>query len=413
MQQTLRDLLRRLPRMGLLRETCQLLRVARAMEKRHSPGAGAVTEFDRLFEAGYSAIVECLVESSRAGRPTQKAESKRQKEEPEHDVLLIDCLEQVTESLLNEWLSHSRTLRLSVLERVAAPKEWQELVKFIEQYGRDLFTQQFFHLGNLRAILHQGVDAWLGKLVQDEEAVQQHLILRELDHGLSRAEARKHLSLVIESVAENYAEYRDYNTTTTQSDRGEMLYLLLDFLRIKVAYECIHWNLRPAIMAHDVLVRRGAVGAADIWRRAMQERTAETADKLLAQLAELQTKSGMRLASVADRLQERFVRPLAADRLRALVRPAQETRTGAIGFASAESAFALLEQEASQLASEPCGAGLDLPDWLEALEEEVARVTATRHAWDPSSANSLDDLPRTQLTWEEIESQLSDWDQTK
>jgi hypothetical protein len=384
------------------------------MEKKHSPGAGAVTEFDRLFEAGYSAIVECLVESSRAGSPRQKAESKSQKEEPEADVLLIDCLEQVTESLLNEWLSHSRTLRLSVLERVAAPKEWQELVTFVQRYGHDLFTQQFFHLGNLRAILHQGVDAWLDKLVQDEEAVEQYLILRELDHGLSRAEAKKHLSLVIEAVAENYAEYRDYNTTTTQSDRGEMLHLLLDFLRIKVAYERIHWNLRPAMMAHAVLVRRGAVGAAEIWRRAMQERTAETADKLLAQLAELQTKSGMRLASVSDRLQEHFVRPLTADRLRALVRPAaQGTRTGATGSASAESAFALLEQESSQLASEPCGAGLDLPDWLEALEEEVARATASRHAWDPSSADSLDDLPRTPLTWEEIESQLSDWDQAK
>jgi hypothetical protein len=311
---------------------------------------------------------------------------------------------------------------LSVLERVASPKEWQEFVKFIQRYGHDLFTQQFFHLGNLRAILHQGVDAWLEKLLEDEEVVENHLFLRELDHGLSRAEAKKHLSLVIEAVAENYAEYRDYNTTTTQSDRGEMLYLLLDFLRIKVAYQRIHWNLRPAMMAHDVLVRRGAVGAAEIWRRAMQERTSETADKLLAQLAELQTKSGMRLASVSDRLQERFVRPLVADRLRALVRPAaaQETRAGATSSASAssaaepgkqQSAFALLEQESGQLASEPCGAGLDLPDWLEALEEEVARVTATRYTWDPASADSLDDVPRTPLTWEEIESQLSGWDE--
>jgi hypothetical protein len=414
-QQTLRELLRRLPRMGMLRETCQLLRACRAMEKKHSPGAGAVTEFDRLFEAGYSAIVDCLVESSRAGRKKQKAEGRRQKTESEADAQLIDCLEQVTESLLNEWLSHSRTLRLSVLERVASPKEWQELVNFIQRCGHDLFTQQFFHLGNLRAILHQGVDVWLDKLLEDEEVVEQHLVLRDLDRGLSRAEAKKHLALVVEAVAENYAEYRDYNTTTTQSDRGEMLYLLLDFLRIKVAYERIHWNLRPAMMAHDVLVRRGAVGAAEIWRRAMQERTAETADKLLAQLAELQTKAGMRLASVADRLQERFVRPLATDRLRALVRPAaEEARGREAGAASVGhgSAFALLEREAGQLASEPCGAGLELPDWLEALEEEADRVAGTHQGWDPASADSLDDFPRTVLTWEEIESQLSDWDES-
>ena len=63
-QQTFRELLRHLPRMGLLRETCQLLRVARGMEKQHPPGPGAVTEFDRLFELGYQGIVESLVEAS-------------------------------------------------------------------------------------------------------------------------------------------------------------------------------------------------------------------------------------------------------------------------------------------------------------------------------------------------------------
>jgi len=196
-----------------------------------------------------------------------------------------------------------------------------------------------------------------------------------------------------------------------------MLYLLLDFLRIKVAYERIHWNLRPAMMAHDVLVRRGAAGAAGMWRRAMQERAADTAEKLLSQLDELQMKSGMRLASVFDRLQERFVRPLAADRLRALVRPAAEEARDRVAdpavadAASVGTAFSLLEQEAGQLASEPCGAGLDLPDWLEALEEESARVMGSLRGWDPASADSLDDVSWTRLTWEEIQSQLSDWEQ--
>ena len=240
------------------------------------------------------------------------------------DAQLIDCLQQVTESLLSEWLSHSRTLRLSVLERVTTPKAWQELVKFIERYGHDLFTQQFFHLGNLRAILHQGVDSWLDRLAEDDEAAEQLLMIRELDHGLSRAAAKKHLSLMVEAVIENYAEYRDYNATTTQSDRGEMLYTLLDFLRVKVGYERIHWNLRPVMMAHEVLIRRGCDGAAEIWRRAMAERTSDVADQQLERLAKLQTQYGMRLPTIADRLSERFVRPLAIDRVRALVAPAAE-----------------------------------------------------------------------------------------
>ncbi len=375
-QQTLREMLRYLPRLGLVRETCQLLRVARAMEKDHPPGPGAVTEFDRLFEIGYQGIVESLVESSldwNRDRPFGEEAPAKQAEysdsDPTADVQLIDCLQQVTESLLSEWLSHSRTLRLSVMERVGAEKPWQELVKFIERYGHDLFTQQFFHLGNLRAILHQGVDVWLDRLVEDDSAAEQFLLVRELDHGLSRAEAKKHLSLVIEAIVENYGEYRDYNATTTQSDRGEMLYTLLDFLRVKVAYERIHWNLRPVIMAHEVLIRRGMSSAAELWRRAMAHRTGDVADQQLARLAKLQAQYGMRISSIADRLGERFVRPLVIDRVRSLVEPAaEEAHRG-----ESSTAFALLEDEAGQLADEPSGAGLDVPDWLETLAKEVER----------------------------------------
>jgi hypothetical protein len=424
LQQTFRELLRHLPRLGLLRETCQLLRVARAMEKQHSPGPGAVTEFDRLFEIGYQAIVESLLESSLAWSggdvltepldpgaggglkvhvvQTNMAEAQA---DPAADVQLIDSLQQVTESLLSEWLSHSRTLRLSVLERVATEKAWQELVKFIQRYGHDLFTQQFFHLGNLRAILHQGVDVWLDRLADDDDSTEQFPLLKELDHGLSRAEAKKHLSLIIEAIVENFGEYRDYNATTTQSDRGEMLFTLLDFLRVKVGYERIQWNLRPVTMAHEVLIRRGFTGAAELWRRAMAQRTSDVADQQLQRLAKLQTQYGMRISTIADRLSERFVRPLVIDRVRALVEPAaEEARHG-----EPPAAFALLEQEAGELADEPCGAGLDLPDWLEMLESEVDHVCDRARGW-----NADDNLsaagPWVRLTWDEIQSQLTDWD---
>ena len=73
--------------------------------------------------------------------------------------------------------------------------------------------------------------------------------------------AAARLRLVLESIAENHAEYRDWNSTTTQSDRGECLHMLLDFLRIKAEHDRIAWTLRPVNMAHGVLARRG-VGAA-------------------------------------------------------------------------------------------------------------------------------------------------------
>ena len=45
-------------------------------------------------------------------------------------------------------------------------------------------------------------------------------------------EAAQWLGMAIEAVVENYGEYVDYNSITTQSDRGDMLYTLLDFLRL-------------------------------------------------------------------------------------------------------------------------------------------------------------------------------------
>ena len=44
---------------------------------------------------------------------------------------LIDVLEQLTEVMLGCWLSHSRTLRLSVLETVDSSKNWQRLTSSV------------------------------------------------------------------------------------------------------------------------------------------------------------------------------------------------------------------------------------------------------------------------------------------
>ena len=183
LQPMLRDLARALPKLGLLRETCQLLETARHMEATHAFAAGAVSEFDRLFEVGYKALVESLVEVSRSW-PVSPEDRDRGRELADAD--LVDVLEQLTESLLKQWLAHSRTLRLSVLEKIGDEKAWQALVKFIERYGHDLLLQRFLNLGNLRAILHQGVENWLVRLSEDPDAGDDLLVVRDLDRRLPR-----------------------------------------------------------------------------------------------------------------------------------------------------------------------------------------------------------------------------------
>jgi hypothetical protein len=266
-----------------------------------------------------------------------------------------------------------------------------------------LFTQRFLNMGNLRAILHQGIEAWLNQLADDPESHDEHLLVRDLDHKLTRADAIRHLSVVIEAVVENYTEYRDYNTTTTQSDRGELIYMLLDFLRLRVQYDRVAWHLRPVLLAHEILVRRGRTDAAELWRRSLADRTSEVADTLERRGAELRKRYGVRLPTISDRLAERFVRPLAIDRARALVQPAiDEVRQN-----QPPVSFQMLQEETEELAQEPTGVGLDVPAWIQELEEEVEDARwGTAHPGQ--SEESRFPLPQSPLSLAEVQRQLNE-----
>ncbi len=201
-------------------------------------------------------------------------------------------------------------------------------------------------------------------------------LLDELDGAISRQDAVEHLTLVLEAIVENYGEYRDYNSTTTQSDRGEMLYMLLDFLRLRTQYDRVCWHLKPVTWAHEILIGRQQAKAARLWRRALTERIAAEANQYLFRLDILQRSYSIRMSTVADRLAERFVRPMIVDRLRALVKPAMQE---AANPDSSKPAFELLEHEAESLANESTGIGFDVPVWVLALEEEVDRASEPNH----------------------------------
>jgi hypothetical protein len=61
------------------------------------------------------------------------------------DTMLVEALQDLTEAQLNRWLSHSRTLRLSVVERLGNEADWQAFVAFVEGAGAlalDVRTEQ-------------------------------------------------------------------------------------------------------------------------------------------------------------------------------------------------------------------------------------------------------------------------------
>src|SRR5262249_27623177 len=151
-------------------------------------------------------------------------------------------------------------------------------------------------------------------------------------------------------------------TTAAQSDYGENLHVLLDFLRVKSNYGRYAWRIRPLVLVHEVLCRRGADAAAARWQENLGAFTRRLADELLEELARLERETGIRLRTVRDHLEERFLTPLELDRLCALVPPA--VREAAEGGGAAGPAFARLEERIAPLAANPTGVGLDVPHWL-------------------------------------------------
>jgi hypothetical protein len=413
-----------LPRQGFFYQTCHLIETARFMEHHNPIGPGAVTEFDDMFKLGFVSLIRAVVqnfvnnhqvrfaaEDQASADPAanlsvdiyQRDGEQLEHLEPASDEM-ISVLETATEVLLSAWLAHSRTLRLSVLETVDNSRKWAKLVEFIQEFGGPIFTQSFLSLGNVRAILHQGVASWLDQLIEEGETEAFEHLLDAIEAGrISRAEAEKLLGVVLEAIIDHYSEYRDYNSTTTQSDRGEMLYMLLDFLRLRVRYDRVSWNLKPIYWTHEVLVRSGCHAAAQQWRRALAERIGRESEVYLEQLGELQTKYAMRMPTIADRLHERFTRPMTVDRMRALVGPAIRQFRQQHGESKL---FELLIEECKLMTEQPTGVGLDVPQWLAALETEVDMIIEGQRGF--SAQPKYDDVIEFRtLPVEQIISQLS------
>ena len=393
-QTILRALLSNLPRLGLLRETYDLLRTARAMEQAQPIRGRGVTEFNHFFQAAYQAIVESVVESASGWASPHDSDEE-----------LVAVLERLTAPFMTLWVEHSRSLQLSVLETLTGESEWRAVQAFVQRYGADLFHARFMTLANLRGILHRGAGAYLDYLRDNPDPLRPVRLLEDLDRTLRREDAIRRLEIVLQAVIENYEEYKDYNTTTTQSDYGENLHVLLEFLRLKVAYERHAWQFRPLVLAHEVLARRGRSQTAVLWEQSLTRVTRDLARRHLEQLERLEKVRGMRLSTIRDRLSERFIKPLALDRLCALIEPAmRESRQ-----TSDSLAFDRLRHELQVYTTTPAGVGLDVPFWLRRLEMEVRRVQAARTTIAVLAENFFR-VPRRPLSWDDLQRQLGDWE---
>ena len=403
-----------LPRVGLVEETVGLVQLAKALESRRPPGGASVSEFDRVFEAATTALTERIVESAIAAdaggsEPTPAVVTER----------ILDGLSHLVPRLLETWMTHARQLRLSVLERVREDRGFAATREFIERYGSGLFTQQLLGPASLRGILRGGVRQYLERLVEGEAREPfvegergprpERLVTDLLSGGLPIRQAASRMRLVLESIAENHAEYRDWNSTTTQSDRGELIHILLDHLRLKAEYDRIAWTLRPVNMTHRVLARRGTTAAAAAWRRRMQDETVDTAKSIVERLDALEEAWGVRLASIGDRVRRPFTMALEQDDLESLVPAAVSEMVSG----QPAGAGAALEAKARSFLGVASGSGVEVPDWLERLGGVVdgaidrADLTGRKGPKSAVPESFAAVVPWRVLPWEQLRAELA------
>jgi hypothetical protein len=389
------SLLNRLPRLGLLRETFHLLRQAKAMEMNGPANGPRKSDFDRLFRTGLRKVAEVLLDAARQWGPDHAVGS----------AAFTSVLREIAKLFLNLWSNHSQMLRLSTLESIANDDEWKQVSQFIKKYGRQVFTAHFMILGNLRGVLHRGVGAWLDSLRDQPGDEAPERLLDDLSSGaLKHANVERWIEIILHTIEEHYEEYRDYNTTTTQSDYGDNLAVLIDFLRVKVQYDRVAWRMRPLALVHEVLCRKGHFAIAERWREDISENLRPRSEELLHELTQKEEQHALQLRTIRDRIEERFVQPLALDRLNSLIEPA--ARDARAGLGEASPAFQRLEEQLRPFIDNPSGVGLDVPHWLRKFEMEVERV---RERLDQPE---IKEDPPVLLAYAEVREQLDDWDST-
>lgn len=408
-QHVLRFLMTQLPRLGLLRETWHLLRAAYRMERQTRPEGLAVTEFDRLFRTALRNSLEVVTRSS------ETWESGRF-----DDTDLVDVVADVVEVYGELWSQHSRTMRLSTVEGLVDEDLWQEVRDFVEAYGDTLFHARVLTLGNVRAILHNGIERFLAHIEEHDDPIHPNPLVQALADGdVDPDDVADHLETIYGIVVERFERFLEYNTTTTQSDYGRLFHYLLDFLRLEAEYEREAWLLVPVGVAHEVFCELDHRDAALVWEKVFEERTRDKAADFAHRLDGLEAKYAMRLPSVRDHIEERFVKSLVVNRIVALVPPAAaEARADAAAFLDDEpiadkpetwgTAFAMLLEEIEGYMTRVAGSGIDVPPWLRTLEKAVDEIdSATREPDYPFE--SLPTLPTTPVPLRDLRRQLKNW----
>jgi len=396
-QTDIRFLLTHLPKMGLFRETWHVARLAHRMERETRLDGMAVTEFDRIFRAALRNSIDCLLECSASWDDGAYS-----------DESLLGLITDILEHYRSQWHRHSRTMRLSSVEGLQRDVVWEDVCDFIEKYGEDLFHARNLTLGNVRTILHNGIDWFIAQLAEVEDPLHPIPLLTDLEDGtLDIDDAAGMLELIYGSVVDKFDRFLEYNTTTTQSDYGNKFHVLLDFLRVEADYDRDAWDRIPESIVHRALAMSDRPGLLRMLEERFEAESRKQADRHVAALQELERKYGVHLPGISDRLNERLVKPLAVNRMLALVEPALRT---AHSDAECTERFGQLRSEIESYMLDQAGSAIDIPQWLQDVEREVNRLEMPADYIRPPELDTQ--MPIAKVAESDIVQQLAVWSQS-
>ncbi|MSR32950.1 MAG: hypothetical protein EXR99_15760, partial [Gemmataceae bacterium] len=256
-QKCLNFLLLNLPRLGLVQETFALLTLAVKMED-PAPGKGqGVSEFNLHFQLAFSALLESVTEIA----------------DDIDDSDLVELLSQLLEPFEKLWITQSLTGKLSSCEALLDTNLFDRVRDFIETYGQDIFHPRFMTLGNLLGVMRHGTDKYLRALEENPDPLHPVKLAQALGDRITREEAARLLSVILPCVAENFDEFKDFNSSSTLSNYGNKLHVLLSFLRVKAVFERRAWMLVPALSVHEALVKAKRPKAAKLWQKQLADAT--------------------------------------------------------------------------------------------------------------------------------------------
>jgi hypothetical protein len=310
----------------------------------------------------------------------------------------------LTQVFTDLWVWQSSSMRLSIVEDLLDPNFAEAVEDFITAYGDELFHTRMLTLGNIRTILHHGVETLFAELAE-ASATQPYMLIDHLESGvISQDEAEDVTEFVLECLVDNFERFMEYNTTTTYSDYGSRLYCFLDFLRVELLYHRFEWLHAPWQLVHEVLCRHSETKVAEAVRDVLQMKTADEAQGIVNALLELEKKYGVKLPAMHDHINERIVGGMEQSAIAAMISKACQSEAGGGHSSEAAACFQSLRVRIANYMKTRSGSGIEAPVWMQRLGTELDQIQDR----EPGSLNSvLSEGEYMPLTRKDLDNQIS------